>query len=101
MKSPHPNAPLPRPSMFEAWPVCSDVGRARRLIHTTREQIQKLGRNLAYAEVQVTLSEQSGASAHCVNCLRWEGKHWQERGRCSLLMMHTARLETCEKFQTK
>ena len=39
------------------------------------------------------------ASPHCVNCLRWEGKHWYERARCSLLHMHTARLSTCEKFQ--
>lgn len=38
-------------------------------------------------------------SPHCVNCLRWEGKHWYERARCSLLLMHTARLSTCEKFQ--
>lgn len=38
-------------------------------------------------------------SRHCVNCLRWEGKHWQERGRCSLLLIPTARLSTCERFQ--
>lgn len=38
-------------------------------------------------------------TAHCVNCIRWEGKHWHERARCSLLLIKTARLSTCGKFQ--
>lgn len=42
-----------------------------------------------------------GGGGNCVNCLRWEGEHWHERARCSLLLIHTARLSTCEKFHVR
>lgn len=34
----------------------------------------------------------------CVNCIRWEGKHFMEYAHCWQLLMKTPRLHTCRFF---